>query len=232
MLIYKEIALSLENKIVDGTYPKGYMLPGENELCEMFNASRMTVRKALEELSKRGVIYKVKGKGTFVSKFEIYKEYTLKGFSQIMTEKGVNFRTVVRKFEIVEADLGVSENLRVPIGSNVYNLERVRYIFEKPVGIESVYLKCDAFPNFLSYDFSKDSLYKILERNYGISLSRVEQKIFTIDITGVDAKLLFNKNKATALYIEGIAYDKNTHPIEYERDIFNGNNYHVDVIIQ
>jgi len=232
MLIYKEIALSLENKIIDGTYPKGYMLPAENELCDIFNASRMTVRKALDELSKRGVIYKVKGKGTFVSKFEIYKEHTLKGFSQIMTEKGVYLRTVVRKFEIVEADTGVSENLRVPLGSKVYNLERIRYIFEKPVGIESVYLKCDIFPNFLKYDFSENSLYKTLEGDYGITLSRVEQKISTIDIAGADAKLLFNKSKATALYIEGIAYDKNTLPIEYERDIFNGNNYHVDVIIQ
>ncbi|MDR2899002.1 MAG: GntR family transcriptional regulator [Clostridiales bacterium] len=231
MSIYKEIVDFIEEKVKNGTYPKGFMLPPESELCEMFKTSRMTVRKALDDLSRRGVVYKVKGKGTFVSNFEMYKDHVLKGFSQIMEERGFEYNSTVQDFGVVAADNDVARGLSIPTGSRVYNLKRVRCIYGEPVGIEEIFLSCERFPNFLQYDFNVHSFYKILRKEYNTVLSRVEKKISTIEVTGEDAKVLFKRPRATALFLECTGYDRNTLPIEYERNIFNGSRYFIDVVV-
>ena len=74
--IYRQIEQYIMNNIEDGIYAEGMMIPSEEDFCEKFHTSRMTVRKAFDILQTKGILHKKKGKGTFVSTFSIEKNHT------------------------------------------------------------------------------------------------------------------------------------------------------------
>lgn len=232
MPVYKKIMKYIEECIKGGVYSRGGAIPSEQEFCTMFDCSRMTVRKALDELVSIGILYKAKGKGAFVSNIEYDRLYSLKGFSQIMRQQGLEYSSEVVRFEIMPAQKDLANKLRILEGMDVYCLERIRKVMGDPVSIETVNLNMKDFPGLLNYDFSRLSLYEIMESEYGVSINRAVQSINTVNIDGENAKILFNKNKGVALRSMSIGYNKSSRPIEYEYALYNGYKYTVDVIIR
>ncbi|WP_444641255.1 GntR family transcriptional regulator [Caproiciproducens sp. R1] len=232
MPIFKDIENFIEQNIINGNYPKGSLLPSEQDFCKMFNTSRMTVRRAFDELAANDLIYRIKGKGSVVSRFDVGREYSLKGFSQMMAAKGVDHSSKILRTATVKADEKIAKRLHVNEGDSVYNLERVQYLYEEPVAIENLYYNARLLPHLLDHDFTKGSIYQTLEEQYNKKIIRIEQKISTLDIKGEYAKILFGRNSATVLYLRGVGYDMNAVPIEYGRTCINGNKYSLDVLIQ
>jgi GntR family transcriptional regulator, frlABCD operon transcriptional regulator len=66
--LYKQLMQRLRNDITAGVYPAGERIPGEQALCEIYGVSRVTVRKALEEIVRGGLLVRRQGKGTFVAR--------------------------------------------------------------------------------------------------------------------------------------------------------------------
>ena len=86
--LYEQVKEQLLAKIDEGTYLPLAQLPSEHELSEQFNVSRITIRQALHRLSQEGVIFKVHGKGTFVSKPKAYQNISqLQGFAEAMSHR-------------------------------------------------------------------------------------------------------------------------------------------------
>lgn len=232
MPIYKDIVKHVEDNIISGAYPKGALLPTEQDFCAMFSTSRMTVRKALDELAADGLIYRIKGKGSFVSQFDVAREYSLKGFSQMMAAQGVERSTKVLRTEATAADERVAKGLHIRPGDPVYYLERAQYIYNEAISIESLYFSAVLLPGLLEHDFTKESIYQTLADRYGKKIVRVQQKISTLEVKGEHARILFGKSSGIALYVRGAGYDINAVPIEYGRTFINGSKYSVDVLIQ
>ena len=232
MPIFKDIENFIEQNMISGNYPKGSLLPSEQDFCKMFGTSRMTVRRAFDELAADGRIYRIKGKGSVVSRFDVEREYSLKGFSQMMAAKGVDHSSKILRAATVKADEKIAKRLHVSAGDPVYHLERVQYLYEEPVAVENLYYNARLLPNLLDYDFAKESIYQTVEEKYNKKIIRIEQKISTLDIEGEYAKILFGRNSATALYLRSVGYDINAVPIEFGRTCINGNKYSLDVLIQ
>ena len=89
--LYLQLVDDLIKKIENNTYKKDEKLPSERELCEMYGMSRITVRNALQELDRDNYIYKLHGKGTFVSS-KTYKQnlVNLYNFTDEMKKIGKN----------------------------------------------------------------------------------------------------------------------------------------------
>lgn len=232
MPVYKQIIKYVEDRVKGGVYTRGGAIPSEQEFCNMFHCSRMTVRKALDELVSIGILYKSKGKGTFVSNIEYDRLYSLKGFSQIMREQGLSYSSEVVRFESLSADKEIAQKLRLLEGMDVYYLERIRKTEGNPISIEKVYLNAAKLPGLTKFDFSKLSLYETMETEYGVAISRAVQSINTVNIDGEYARILFNKKNGVAMRSISIGYNKNSEPIEYEYALYNGYKYTVDVIIR
>lgn len=232
MSIYKEIVNYLENEIITGKYAKGNILPSESELCKMFSTSRITVRKALDILIFRGMIYKVHRKGSFVSEPNAHRDYTLGGFAEIMKQKGVTFQTKVLLNKIIPSDVTLAQCLSIPENSKVFQLKRMRFIYEKAICIESIYLSLDRFPDLDSFDFEKVSLYDTLQNQYGIIIKRIKQQISTATLSGKDAKMLFDKKSGTSLFIKSFSYDEMMQPVDMEIGHYNGSRYTIDTMVQ
>ena len=87
--LYGQIRNALRARILDGSYAPGSQVPSESALGQVFSASRITVRQALSDLQKEGLIYKVHGKGSFVSRPKAFQNVsTLQGFAEQMSARG------------------------------------------------------------------------------------------------------------------------------------------------
>ncbi len=176
------VAKIIEEAVRSGHLVPGEMLPAERLLCEVFDVSRTTLRRALAFLEEAGVIDRRLGAGTFVSPRVMAPKAPLMGFTQDTESRGMRPHSIILNSRrgLVQPD--ESFNLGLAPGARVLRLERLRFADQNPVSIESSVIPVDAIP--AEYDGST-SLYaamttvgaqpvKIVQR-YGASLATEEQ---------------------------------------------------------
>ena len=201
-------------------------LPSEREFCARFHVSRMTVRQALIGLTRDGLIYSRVGKGTFVGEPKIDQQLkTLTGFSQEMSSRGStpSSRVLEAKLQSVSADL--AQVIRVPVGTEIALLTRVRFADGVPLAIETVHLPHALCPNLLHHDFSTESLYDVLEREYGYRLTRAEQTIEAALANPRDIAMLQLVPPAPVLVMERLTFTDQDVLIEYVQSTYRGDRY-------
>lgn len=123
---------------------KDYSLPfySDNELASMFNVNRLTIRRSMEDLVDRGLVYKVRGVGTFVRKSpKIEGELVYeKGFVSQWQLQGKKVNAKVISVETIPAKGLVSSSLDIQEGQKIYNVLRIRYADDLPVILDNIYL--------------------------------------------------------------------------------------------
>ena len=202
----------------------GELIPTETELCSIFSISRPTVRQAINELVTEGFLFRLKGKGTFISRPKIHQDFMmiLESFNDEMKDKGLTPKTKVIQFKLEKASEIVAEKLRVAEGSDIVLLERLRSANDEPIVLVETHLPNGTVHNILEKDLENESLYKIIERDYGYT---IEKAIRTIEpsIAGeYEANLLGIKKGVPIQYIETVTYLDNGSPIEYSIAKYRG----------
>lgn len=199
-------------------------IPTEIEISEHFGISRPTVRQAINELVVEGYLYRIKAKGTFISKPKINQDFLLilDSFNKEMIKKGLTPSTKVLDVEIVESDEKVSKSLKLPVGSKVIQLSRLRYANEEPIVFVMTYLPYDLCPAILEKDLVKSSLYEILENECGFMINEAKRSLESIIAGEFEANLLQIEKGAPIQYFESIAYLTDGTPIEYSRAKYRG----------
>ena len=224
--MYYKLYKQLKERILKGYYSSG-KLPTEKELCEEFNVSRMTVRKALERLVIEGLIERKKGKGTFIRNVQGEEHLTkLTGFTEEVGENRVKSKVLVNKLVRVPPEAKNVFNL--PEGSPVVMLKRIRYIDDTPVAVEEAYLNpvVDVrILNILEKDMSKESLYKILRNEIGITLEKADEIIEVTELSGQQARLLNLKKGKCALLRKRYTYTTDGQCVEYVVSLYRGDKF-------
>lgn len=169
--IYAQIADILAGKLSDGSARPHDKLPSENELCLRFNASRPTIRRALTELERDGMIYRVQGLGTFVAPYNGSKAFGFGGFTERCSELGIEPSSVVLQKQVVtELPAFFTEWRDIPVQSYPDNrymmLERVRRMSGKPVSIETAFVPLALYPAAADEFDGQSSLYDYLRERY------------------------------------------------------------------
>lgn len=203
---------------------KGTSFPTELELCERFDVSRPTVRQAIIELVNEGFLYRIKGRGTFIAEPKIRQDFliALKSFSEEMQQKGLTPTTKVLDFRSVECDERGSEALEIPVGTDVVQLERLRFTDNEPVVLVMTFLPAARLPGILERHFENESLYHIIEVEYGYTIDRAVRTIEARIAGEYEANLLGVKKKTPVQYIETITYLRDNTPIEYSQAHYRG----------
>lgn len=176
---YLYIKLSLQNLIRSNELKPGQMLPSEKELSEQYAASRLTVRRALDDLVAEGSIYKIQGKGTFVLDVApgSQNDPHLRSCSELIrSQNKVPTRRVMVQ-QIEEADADTAARLMISPGDPVFHYERVYYADNLPaIYVDSNY-NSRIIPGIEKYDLGRNSIVSILEAEYGITTSIGEREI-------------------------------------------------------
>jgi len=216
--LYRQLAILLEGEIRSGARPPGSRLPAEMALMEDFGVSRDVVRKALEELTKAGMINKRHGAGSFVSLRKIAKPIaTLTSYRASMLERGFAPRLDVLANEVVAAPPHVAGWLQVAAGSPVIRLERLASINGEPASILESLLPSPLFQDLLEVDFTEKSLYATMAERYGIQVTRSEAFIEAAIASEREAEIMQTRAGAILMVLEGVVYDQHDRPVEYSR---------------
>ena len=224
--IYSSIKDGLKEKILSGEYKVGQMLPSERELCEKYQASRMTVRRAIDELQYEGLLYKIQGKGTFVSNVQVEQPLSvLTSFSEDMVRMGYKPASKILAVKNLRADAKIAEKLRISEGDHVLLLSRLRIADNQNISIENAYLNARIVDGIEMDGSDNFSLYNYLRNSLNISLVRAVQSIQSILITGRNAHLLGVPENMLGLRIERVTYTEHNIPVEYVISLYRGDLY-------
>ncbi|NTY39097.1 GntR family transcriptional regulator [Burkholderia diffusa] len=221
--LYVQIKDTLRARILDGTYAPHSRMPSEHELCAMFDVSRITVRQALGDLQKEGLLFKLHGKGTFVSKPKAFQNVTsLQGFAEAMSSMGYEIVNQLRSFRTVKADRHLATKLHVPEGAPLVEIHRVRLLNREPVSLEQTWVPEALGKRLAGADLAARDIFLILENDCGIPLGHADVSIDAIlaDDDIVDA--LRVEESSPVLRIERLTHDASGAPIDYEYLYFRG----------
>lgn len=178
--LYLQLTEQLRKDIESGVYKRGQKIPTELELCDLYKVSRITVRKALKELEKENLLVRERGKGTFISMVMLRRDIAHNtSFTKICqaTNQTPGAKTI--KSVIEEATEEDQEALKLPPGSRVIVLERIRYANSVPVAIEFSRFP-ERFSFLLDEDLNNASLLSILSEKYGIKFTNSSYKVIKL----------------------------------------------------
>ena len=179
MYKYEMIAEEIQKKIKDGTYPPDTRLPQEMEMCKIYDASRITIREAMELLVAKGLITKRRGAGTFVKAVAPGMTDQV-GFSKSGKKKKKWFwgnaaypyelkQAGRYEFGLKKASKEVAEKLQVAENAFVCYICRTRLVDGKPYVVEYTYMPTD-FITGITEDVVKSSIYSYLENDLGLKI--------------------------------------------------------------
>lgn len=208
--LYYQLVEIFEEKIADGTWAKGTKIPSERVLSEQYGVSRITVRGAIEELSRSGMVDKIQGKGTFVISKQIVQDLGgIYGFSDEMRKQGrISYTKVVTK-EVITASKKTAETLNINIDDKVIFLERLRFNEnDEPIMLEKTYFPYDKYQFMLEENLDEYSLYELLEQKYNVVYDSAVERFKACRLNASEAVLLKaeRENQKFGLLIRRVSY--------------------------
>lgn len=223
--LYYQLEEYLKQQIESGEWKPGDIMPSERELSEEFRISRMTVRQALTNLVNKNILFREKGRGTFVShrKFEQNLQ-GLTSFSEDMERRGLASGSKLLYFEQVKAGDQVAEALAISPGDPVYKLKRIRLADQEPLAVETSYNPVSLFPELDQKIFEK-SLYHYIEENRQMRISHGTQTVEAALVTDEDAQHLMMEEGQPVLLIQRVTHLEDGRPFELVWSIYRGDSY-------
>ncbi len=168
---YYQIKKDILTKISEEIYKPDETIPPERELMEQYGVSRITVRKAVDELVSECHLYKVQGKGTYVK-----GNSRTTGLSFVMScteeirQQGFTPSRKILTCCVEKSPKKVARELEIEEGSEVLHIKRVFYADQEPVIYCENFIAKDLFPGIEDYDFNEYSLYELIEKRYMVNI--------------------------------------------------------------
>lgn len=228
---YFQLKELLREEIESGRWQPDQKIPSETELCEQFKLSRTVVRHALNELVNEGLLYRQRGKGTFVAKPKIGESLVqnLTGFYQDMVARGLTPATQVLEQSLVLASKKVAEKLNLAPDSQVIKIERRRFVNDEPILLVTTYIPYEACPELLNEDLTQQSLYALLEEKYGLEIARGHRTLEAVAANEYEARLLNIEENAPLILLHSVSYLRDGRPIEYYHAVHRGDRSRFEV---
>lgn len=222
-LLYSRVEHVLADEIATGAMKVGDQLPTEDSLIARFEVSRITVRRAIQNLVSRGLVEIRRGKGTFVTAPRITQELTeLTGFVEDMHALGRTPTARVIGKEVVNAGAIVADHLALTKGERVVRIRRVRLANGVPLSFDETYLPLEIGKKILANNLKIEPIFSLLERKYGIPLVEAEYKLEAAAASNEVAAALRVKQGSPVFCIERTSYSTGSVPVDYEKLYYRG----------
>lgn len=157
-------------------------LPSENRLADFFSVSRMTARKAMDELNKEGHITRIDGKGSFVKKQKYYSGFfRVRPFKQWAQDINVELKTKVLEACVIDTPKEVTSLLGFP--AQVILICRLNYFDGLPVRYAVHYLRTDIAAGILMEDLTRESINELIANKYRIDITKITQDLNAVGLS-------------------------------------------------
>lgn len=221
--LYYQVAQQIEQAIASGDLVPGERIDTEIEIAERYGLSRPTVRQAIAELVRKGLLVRRRGVGTQVVHAKVNRQVELTSLYDDLLQSGHRPTTTVLSFEVAPADQVITEALGVAPDCPVQHLERVRFDNGEPLAIMRNWVPLDVV-TLDAAALAHTGLYDLM-RNAGIDIHIAHQRIGAAAATAAQARLLAVRAGAPLLTLERTAFDNTGRAIEVSRSSYRADSY-------
>lgn len=209
------------------------IVPTERELCEFHGISRMTVNKAIASLVNEGLLYRERGKGTFIVKNkEKHPLQNLLGFTEDMKRRGISIHTKMICFQRKLPTKKLKHELQLENQEDVFEITRLRNVDGEPYALETAYIPTKLCEDLAADMLENNSLYHILETQFGLQFDYGRQTIEPVLVNDYESKILQVKQKTLALMFSRLTYSKENVPIEVTKSIYRSDRYKFEITLK
>ncbi|PYG85915.1 GntR family transcriptional regulator [Ruminiclostridium sufflavum DSM 19573] len=228
--LYQQMMAEIKSKIEDGEYAYNEKIPSEEKLGKEYSVSRITVRRAIDELCTEGYLIKKQGKGTFVDKKKMHRKLEktsdVLSFSEACRAVGMipGARVIKRSVCIVHAD--ERKFFGVPEDTPILYIQRVLSADGTPIQIENNYYPYTKFKFLMEEPLENGSLFALLREKYGINVCNTSKTLLeVVRAKGEKAELLDVLTGEPLFYQNCYFIDENEEPLFIGRQYIAGNRY-------
>ena len=218
--LYSQLKDLIIQKIQNGEYTQESKIPSEQELCEIYDISRPTVRQAINELTSSGYLYKEKGKGTFVARTKAridIKNYS--GFTDSILDSQIPGERNILSIEVIKSELhknledlfNITYNQKIEFAVIKYILMQDKDVFS----LNTSYLPLNLFPNIIDDIKSKKQSFDILRGKYPLVPVKSKSSLEVLFTEQSDAGYLQVQPGLPYIKIENILLSKSGQVVEY-----------------
>lgn len=207
----------LERAVTTGSLAVGDQLPTEAWLCDRYDISRTVVRQALSDLEREGLVSRIKGKGTYVSRPKL-SEHVIQSLTSLhedLAARGERLVTKVLRLEVQPISSHVAEMLQLPESERIVLLERLRLLNGEPLVVTAAHMPHSLCAPILELDMTQRSLFETYERELGFKLHRGTRAVEARAAGNEIAEHLGIEEGAPVLAFSGVTYIEDGRPIEY-----------------
>lgn len=216
--LYQQVADILRQRTLMGDLKE--KLPSESMMCAEFGVSRITIRKAVDELKRQGLVVTKQGMGSFVCSKQLEPHLPkFYSFTEEFKKRGWTPSSVVIRFEAnMRVPTEIMLALHLDNGELGYYFERVRYADETPMAVDLTWIPKKRFPDLTREALEKRSLYEIMRTDFGVLPIAADQYIGAIILREEGKKYFGLTDEEAAIDMIRITTD-GLEPIEYTRSL-------------
>jgi GntR family transcriptional regulator len=226
--LYHQIQQRLLEQIQSGAFKQGEPLPSIQKIAAQMGVSQMTVRQAVKALCELGVIYSRQGKGTFISRIKLERDFRqVLSFSEETRARGATPHSRLLSFRIQIPNRETKEALALSHKEKIFRLRRVRYADSVPMGIECSCLPVHLCPDLLESFDPETSLYQKLAEQYGIHLMVTNEVIEVGKATDEEARLMQIAPQSPVFLFTRLSFLESGKAVEHVKSIYRGDRYKI-----
>lgn len=228
------ISNDIRNKILKGEYVANQRLPFEKDLCIQYDSSKMTIKKAVDILVTEGLIIKRRGSGTFVKDLNpeeierVIMANQFRGTTALYPDKKVSSK--ILNFSIVQVPEHAAKKLNITSDNFVYDIRRVRYVNDKPVVIEEMYMPIDLIPGIKEKNI-KESIYEYLENELHLKIQSAHRTVSVRKATEFEAEKLGLESGDPVAVAEQVGYLDTGNTFEFSISIHRYDEFSVEIVL-
>lgn len=224
--LHKQVEDDLVRRLSSEWRP-GERIPAEEQLCEAYGVSRITMRQAIGRMVHRGLLARERGRGTFVRDTALTAgSRNVTSFTTELAHLGLVAGAKVLNACLVPADEPTALALGVNEGDPVVRVHRLRTGDGKPIGLQTSYLPATRFPGLERMELGDRSLYALLRAEYGIVPTEAVETFTVGVIKGRDATLLEVAPRVCGFFVERVSYHQHG-AFERVTSVMRGDRYRI-----
>src|SRR5215207_1419649 len=203
----------------------GDSIPSERRLAVSLGVSRPTLRNAVDELVREGLLVRRHGSGTYVAEAKIALPLTMTSFSEDMARRGMRPSSEVLSFETISAGAKLGQRLRISPADQVWAIRRLRLADDETMAIEFLHVPRRLLPDLRREDLEEHSFYTLLHERHGIVIASGVQTIEPTVVNEDEAEMLAVPVHSPAFLFERTTESEGGDVVEYVRSLYRGDRY-------
>ncbi|MGF1774944.1 phosphonate utilization transcriptional regulator PhnR [Vibrio wakamikoensis] len=230
---YVKIKDAIVEQIESGMLSPRQKLPAERKLAESFDTTRVTLREALSLLEAEGRIYREDRRGWFISPEPLrYDPTQTLNFTNMAIAQNRQPRTDLLSAKGILTTKQAAQLLELQAFSDIYRVDRVRYLEERPVVFVTNFIRPEKFAGLLDLDLAGASLTDIYREKYGVVYAKVKYRVTTTSLLGDVAQALRATSGTPAMMVERINYNQHGELIDCDIEYWRHDAISIESIAQ